>query len=169
MVKKIILVLILLPLLLWIFAPKKSLVYWGEKQWAAQGITVTGSAIHEHPFGLTIEHPVVYFKGAKVATAKAISLWSVLLYTHGEADAIRIDPAFKAFAPSQIGAVVLTHSVIAPLRAPVAINDPHFSGSGHIDLNTHVLQLLFPTLPKSSPLKRYLKQTKGGWTYERTF
>jgi hypothetical protein len=169
MVRKILLIIVLLPLLLWMLAPKKELFYLLEKQLATQGIVLSDGIMHEQLFGLTIEHPTLYFKGIKVATAHEISLWSVLVYTQGSIDAIAVDSSLQSYLPKKIEKVSMVHSVVAPKDVIVSIIDPVLAGDGNVAITQRKIHLLFPKLPPPSALTRYLKQTKGGWTYEQRF
>jgi len=169
MVKKILVVLILIPLFVLVFAPKKELLFWAEKQWAAQGIVLADGAISENLFGVTVDHPSLYFKGAKVATIEHLSLWSLLVYSKGSADGVVFDPAFASYVAPGIGHVTLSHSIVNPLAVSLRLDDRALPGTGEIDLKQRRITLHFDTLPKKSPIKRYLKKTKGGWVYAQKF
>jgi hypothetical protein len=169
MVKKILLVLILLPFLILLFAPKKELLFLLEKRLATQGIVIGDGRVDETPIGLTIEHPVLYYKGIKIATAETISLWSLLLYTHGSIQGIHIDPPVQSYLSKRIEGITLTHSIINPIHVPVNIAGKALAGSGDVNLKSRTLQLQLTHIPKSNTLTRYLKKTKGGWIYEQRF
>ena len=169
MVKKIILIIVLLPILLWVLSPKKELLYLLEKQLAKQGVVLSDGTIREHPFGLTIEHPSLYFKGIKVATADTISFWSVLAYTQGTIDTVAFDPSLHSYLPEKIEKVLLVHNVLDPNTAVLSIIDSAFTGEGSVEIMARKVHMLFPTLSDKSALTRYLKHTKGGWTYEQRF
>jgi hypothetical protein len=169
MVKKILLVIVLLPFLILMLSPKKEIFYLFEKQLANQGIIVSDGVISEHPFGLTIEHPALYFKGAKVATAKEITLWSVLAYTRGSIEGLVVDPSLKKYLPENVDRISLVHSIASPFVVPVTLRDKTYGGEGEIRLKERILKIRLPHLPAKSPMMRYLKHTKGGWTYEQRF
>jgi hypothetical protein len=169
MVKKILLVLIVLPFLVLFFMPKKELYYLLEKQLGAQGIVIGDGKVDESPIGLTVEHPALYYKGIKIATAKKISLWSLLLYTQGSIEGVRFDPSVQSYLPKEIESATLTHHVINPIHLPVAITGKTLTGDGDVDLKMRTLKFLFTHVPKQSAMTRYMKQTKGGWIYEQRF
>ena len=169
MVKKILLVVVLLPFLILMLSPKKEIFYLFEKQLADRGIVISDGTISEHPFGLTIEHPALYFKGAKVATAREITLWSVLAYTRGSIDGLVTDPSLKNYLPEKVDKISVVHSIASPFIAPVTLQDTSYGGEGEIRLKERRLKIRFPHLPAKSPMTRYLKHTKGGWTYEQRF
>jgi len=169
MVKKIIVAVLLLPILLWMFAPKKELLFLLEKRLAEQGIVLADGTLYEHPFGLTIEHPVLFFKGVRVASVDTVSVWSVLFYTRGRIDSLTIDPSLQTYFPEKIDAVSLVHTVVNPLKISVALTGSSLAAEGEIDLRKHAVRMMFPKLTNKNVLKRYLKQTKGGWIYEQQF
>jgi len=169
MVKKILLVIILLPFLILALSPKKALLYQWEKQLAIRGIKLADGVIRTHPFGITIDHPSVYVKGIKVATIKHISLWSALFYTRGTIDGIKFDEAMEAYLPPKLAHVSLVHSVIEPTHVRLAVTDKAFPGDGDVDLRQRAFKMRFVTLPKNTPIAKYLKHGKGGWVYEQQF
>jgi hypothetical protein len=169
MVKKILLVSILLPLLLLVFAPKKELFYLLQRRLAQQGITVSGGTIHENPLGLSIEHPSVYFKGIKVADIQSITLWSLLVYSRGSIDGITFDPSLRSFLPAGVQRVSAVHSLLKPTHIRLSLRDPKQQGDGDIDISKRILRFVFTKLPSDTPLKEYLKSNKGGWDYEQRF
>jgi len=169
MVKKIILLIVLVPFLIWILAPKKELFYLLEKRLADQGIVISDGTVHENLFGLTIEHPALYFKGIKVATADEITLWSVLVYTRGTIRTLVFDATLKAYLPGKIDEVSIVHTVGDPFTVPITVTGTPLAGEGEIDLKERTIEIRFPHLPPKSALARYLKHTKGGWAYEQHF
>ena len=169
MVKKILISLILLPFLILFFAPKKELYYLLEHRLKDQGVVVADERISESPVGLTLEHPALYFKGAHVADAQGLSLWSVLLFGRATLENIHIDPAFKRYAPSRLARSTLTFSLLHPTRLELTLTDPAMSGEGEIDLKTRRITLRISKMPNNSPLKQYFKHSKGGWVYETNY
>jgi len=169
MVKKILLALILLPFLVLLLAPKTELYHLLEKRLAAQDIVISGEQIHTTPIGVRLEHPTFYVKGIPVATAQSVSLWSLLLYSRMDVEGLVFDPSLKNYVPSSVHSITLVHSVIDPLHIQGTLTDPTMTGTGTIDLTGRSATLQVSKLPASSPLKRYLKHTKGGWLYESTF
>jgi len=167
MVKKILLVLVLLPFLVLALSPKKELFYLLEKRLANQGIVLSGGTMDAGIFGLSVEHPTVYFKGIKVATVDELSIVSVLFWTRVSAERIVVDSALHAYAPPKIDRVQIHHQLLAPTEAAITIDDPQFGGTGSLDLSQRHLRVLFPKLPAGAPAARYLKRTKGGWVYEQ--
>ncbi len=169
MVKKILLVLILLPFLVLLLAPKTELYYLLEKRLAAQDIVISGERIQTTPIGLKLEHPTFYVKGIPVATARSVSLWSLLFYSRMEVDGLVFDPSLRNFVPPSVQTLALAYTVMDPLHVRGDLADPKMTGSGTVDLKDRALSLKLGKLPDRSPLKRYLKHTKGGWIYERKF
>ena len=169
MVKKILLVIILLPFLILALSPKKELLYQLEKQLATRGIKLADGVVSTHLFGLSIDHPSVYVKGIKVATIKHVSLWSALLYTLGTIEEIKFDPAMAAYLPPKFAHISLVHSVIEPTHVRLSVTDKAFPGDGDVNLRKRTFRMRFVTLPKDTPIAKYLKHGKGGWVYEQQF
>ncbi len=169
MVKKILIVLLLLPFLLLVFAPKKELFYLLQKQLASQGVKISGGEISENPIGLNIEHPSIYFKGVKIADIDHISLWTLLAYTHGSIGKIVFDPALKSFVPPKMENISFDHIVTKPMQISVSVNDKEYIGNGAIDLKGKAVRFHFGKIPSKSPLASRLKSNKGGWDYEQRF
>ncbi len=169
MVKKIATVLVILPLLILLLAPKKEMVYLVEKQLATQGVRLGNAHIVPTLLGVTLEHPTLYVKGIPVATVQRLSLWTALVYTEIRIEGIHFDASLQAYLPKQIDRVRIKHSLLQPTRLPIAIDDAHHNGHGEVKLGERKLVIRMHTLPKDSPLKRYLKHTKEGWIYAKRF
>ena len=169
MVKKTLISIILIPLLILMFSPKKELLFLLEKRLATQGIVLADGQVETHPFGLTIDHPSIYVKGIKVATLRHLSLWSALFYTQGSIEGITFDPSLKSYFPAHIAHVTLVHSVVDPLQVQLSVEDPAVQGEGSVHLKKQALSFRFTKLPKEISTARYLKHTKGGWVYAQQF
>ena len=169
MVKKILLFLVVLPWLLWAFAPKKELYYLLEQRLARQDIVLSGEALSETPVGLSIDHATLYTKGVRIAAIEHISLWSLLLYTHGSVEQVRLDASLARMLPPSVRKATATHSVLAPTTIALRIDDPKLAATGTIDLRTRTLRLVFAKAPAAEMLTRKMKQTKKGWVYEQRF
>jgi len=169
MVKKTVISIILLPLLILVFSPKKELLFLLEKRLATQSIVLADGQVKTHPFGLTIDHPSVYVKGIKIATLRHLSLWSVLFYTQGSIEGITFDPSLKSYLPASIAHATLVHSVVDPLQVQLSVEAPTVQGKGSIHLKKRTLSFRFTKLPKGISTTRYLKHTKGGWVYAQQF
>jgi hypothetical protein len=167
MVKKILLMVILVPVLILVLAPKKELWYLAEQQLKAQGLVISGEAIDDQLFGLKLRHPTIYFKGAKIATADSMTIWSVFVYTRATIDKIVVDDSLGAYLPASIDAVTITHTVSRPTRAAIRIEGETLAGEGYADGKKHLLHVRFGTVPPHSMLTRMLKKTEGGWVYEQ--
>jgi len=169
MVKKILLFVVVLPWLLWAFAPKKELYYLLEKRLADRGVVLAGEELRETPVGLTVSHAVLYVKGVQVAAIEKASVWSLLLYSRGAVTRITLDPSLKRMLPEAIQQVAVTHSVLHPSILYLHIDDPQMTASGTIDLRTRALRLSFAKAPASELLRRRLKKNGEGWVYEQRF
>jgi len=169
MVKNILIAIILFPFVFLAFAPKKSLLYMAEDKLAPVGVHIADSEIGTNPFGITMEHPSIYFKGIKVATVERISLWTLWVYTDLKVDNISIDATLKAYLPGSIDHISVKHSITDPKQIKITIEDKDLHGQGTVDLSLREIHLLFDKLPSSSPLKAHMKKAQGGWIYEQQF
>jgi hypothetical protein len=169
MVKKILLIVVLLPFLILALSPKKELVFLLENRLAEQGIVIADGMVSETLFSVTIEHPVLYYKGVKVATAGSISLWSALLYTQGTINDVIFDASLTAYLPAKLEQISLVHTVAKPINVAIVLTDKALPGEGDVNLKDRSLHLQFSKMPRESSWARYLKKTKGGWTYEQRF
>ncbi len=169
MVKKILIVLVLLPFLLLTFAPKKELFFMLQKQLAQQGISISGGDISENPIGLQIKHSSLFFKGVKVADIDKLSLWTLLVYSCSSIDKVSFDPSLKSFVPAKIENISLVHNVINPTKISISVNDKEYKGKGAVDLRGKTIHFRFSKVPSKSPILVHLKSNKGGWDYEQRF
>jgi len=169
MVKKILLFIVVLPWLLWAFAPRKELYYLLERYLNRQSVVLSGEALRQTPVGLSVDHATLYVKGVRVAEIGHISLWSLLLYTRGDVENIRLDASLARMLPSAVRRATATHSVLQPMTIVLRIDDPNLAASGTIDLRTRTIRLVFANAPSSEMLTRTMKQTKEGWVYEQRF
>jgi len=167
MVRNAVILLILLPLLTVLLMPKKELYYLLEKRLEAQNIVISGEQLQENLLGLTIEHPTLYLGGAPLATAKEISLWSLLFYT-------KIDFTDLVVAeglPTAVNAkrLHLTHSVLSPLKVILTGESSLGMLDGEIQLKARMLRLNATKGGENKAFARYLKKSEKGWVYESKF
>ncbi len=169
MVKKVLLFVVVLPWLLWAFAPKKELYYLLEERLADRGVVLAGEQLRETPVGLSVLHAEVYVKGVKVAAIEKMSVWSLLLYGQGAATRITLDPSFRQMLPEAVRHLTVTHSVLHPAILYLDIEDPQMTASGTVDLRTRAVRLTFAKAPSSELLRRRVKKSGEGWVYEQRF
>ena len=167
MVRNAIILLILFPLVVMFFMPKKELYYLLEKQLEAQNIVISDEVLTEGPLSLRIEHPVLYFSGVPLATAKQITLWSLLFYTKADFEDLVIAEGLAGEV--SVGALTAIHALPAPLK--VRINGESSLGAleGHVFLRERRLYLDVPKGGQNKMLSKYLKKGEKGWYYESKF
>jgi len=166
-VKQMLLILILLPLAIVLFMPKKELYYLLEQRLAQKHIMITDESLREGPFSLTILHPVVRFNGAPVAHAERITLWSLLLYSKADIKAVAVAEGL----PTEVNASRMTaiHSILSPLRMRIEGQSSLGSVEGALDLQGRRLHLELAEGGNNQALSAYLKKGEKGWYYESRF
>jgi len=166
-VRNILLLLLVLPLLVVLLMPKKELYYLLEQKLEGQNIVISGEALQENLLGLTVEHPTFYLGGAPVATAKEISLWSMLFYTQADFDDLRIAEGLPtAFEVQRLRAV---HSVLSPFKVSVSGESSLGTLHGEVQLKARMVHIQIAKDGDIKAMARYLKKHKEGWVYESKF
>ncbi len=167
MVRNSVILLIVLPLLIMFLMPKKELYYLLEKRLEAQNIVISGEKLQENFLGLTVAHPTFYLGGAPLATAKDISLWSLLFYTKMDVtDLVVAEGLPAALSAKTVG---LTHSVLSPLKAILAGESSLGLLNGEIQLKARTLRLNSTKGGENRAFAKYLKKSEKGWVYESKF
>ena len=167
MVKNSLILIVLLLLALVVFMPKKELYYQLEKQLEAQNIVISGETLNEGLVSLTVEHPVFYLGGAQIATAKQITLWSLLLYTKAEIEEMQIAEGLPTALSLQ--QAIATHSVIAPLQVKIEAESSLGGIAGEVLLQERSLHLELADMQENRAFTKYLKKGEKGWYYESQF
>lgn len=167
MVRNMVILLIALPLLAMLFMPKKELYYLLEKRLSEQNIVISGEALREDLFGLTVKHPTLYLRGAPVAAAKEISLWSLWVYTKADL----LDLQIAKGLPSELSVERLTavHSIGSPLEVRLEGKSSLGALRGKIQLKTRRIHLDIAKGGENKAFARYLKKSEKGWVYESGF
>jgi len=167
MVRNTVVLLIVLPLLVIFLMPKKELYYLLEKKLEMQNIVISGEDVHENLLGLTVEHPTFYLGGAPVATAREISLWSVLFYTKVDFHDLSIAEGLPTAL--DVKSFSATHSMLSPLMVLLRGESTLGALGGEIQLKARKLRLTIAKGGENSALSRYLKKSEKGWAYESKF
>lgn len=167
MVKKSVVLLIMLPFLVVLLMPKKELYYLLEKKLEMQNIVISGEDIQENLLGLTIAHPTIYLGGAPVATAKDISLWSMIFYTKASIRDLVIAEGLPT--AMHVKSFHATHTVLAPLIVTLKGESTLGALQGEVQLKARKLHLTVAKGGENRTLARYLKKSKEGWVYESKF
>ena len=167
MVRNSVILLLLLPLLAMLLMPKKELYYLLDKKLEAQNIIISGEVLLENPLGLTVEHPTFYLGGAPIATAKEISLWSILFYT--KADFLNLVIAKGMPTALDIERLDAQHFILSPLKVTLAGESSLGSLDGEVQLRARTLHLNIAKGGENSALSKYLKKSEKGWVYESKF
>ena len=169
MVKKVFLTVLLVWIALIVMMPKQELYYKLEQELKNEGLVISGEVIDEGWFSLALEHPGIYYKGIKVATAEELSLFTLLVYSKASLSGLKIDSSLKRYAPEQIDEAVITHTVITPTEVGIQTSGIFGEASGMADLDERSLTLTFDEKKGLGMLSSKLKQGEEGWIYETSF
>ena len=166
-VKQIVIVLILLPFAVMFFMPKKELYYLLEKKLHKQNIMISGEVLEEGILSLTVEHPVLSFSGASLATAKSITLWSILFYSKADFEGLVVAEGLPT--KFSIKELTATHSVLSPMKIAIAGESSLGTVQGQVNLGTQTVHLDLSKGGSNKAISKYLKKSKKGWYYESKF
>lgn len=167
MVRNTAILLILLPLVVVLFMPKRELYYLLEKKLYEKNIVISGEKLDEEFLGLTVEHPIFYLNGAAVASARKISLWSILFYTKVDFHDLKIAEGLPMAL--DIGVLDTSHSVLSPLQATFSGESSLGKIDGEVQLQTRIIHLNISEGGKKRAFAKYLKKSEKGWVYESKF
>jgi len=168
-VKKILLSLVLIWIAVLIFMPKESLYFTLEKRLAKEGVEISEGEINGGILTLTLEHPVIYLHGIKVAEFDRIEFFTLLLYTTVKASGMKLDSALKRYLPEEAEKIRLRYQLLQPFTLSLSGNASFGSFSGRIDLKAHRIHVDIADPAKLGILKQQLKKGKEGWYYETSF
>ena len=167
MVKNIVIFLILLPLVVVVFAPKKELYFLLEKRLYEKNIVISNEELDEGWLGLTIVNPDIYYNGAIIATAEKIELWSLLLYT--KVDFINLKIAEGLPTEASIQSVNVVHSILDPMNIKIDALSSLGSIEGRVSLSDRKVRLDIAKDGNIKAFAKYLKRDKKGRYYESKF
>ncbi len=167
MVRNILIILLLLPLAVMIFMPKKELYYLMEHKLKEQNIVISGETLKEGLLSLTIENPVVYIGGAPLAKAEKITLWSLLVYTRLDARELLVAEGLPAELKFQ--SVGARYSIVSPTNIYLEGLGSLGTIEGNVDLLDRTVQIVIPEDAEVAALSKYLKKGDKGWVYESKF
>jgi len=167
MVKNIIIVMILLPLFAIMLMPKKEIYYKLEEQLKQKSIVISNEKLKDTLFGLTIEHPEIYFNGAKVARAESIEIWSLLAYTDIDIVGAKIVEGMPIHA--DITSANIKHTILSPLNLELEADTSLGGINGDISLMDRTVSIAIDNNGSKKGFEKYLKKGKEGWKYESRF
>jgi len=165
MVKKILFTLLLLWFALILFMPKEELYFGMERALAKQGVEINEGTIKEGMFTLVLKDVSVYVEGVKVATAKRISLFTLLAYNKVKVEEFRTDSGLRSIFSLYLEKSVLSHSLLNPMRVYFKARGDIGEVSGDISLREHKARFIFSDEKKIRSLKKFLKKDEKGWYY----
>ncbi len=168
-VKKVLFFLVLIWLGIVLFMPKVSLYFTLEKALAKEGVEINEKRIDEGLFTLTIEEPVIYVHGIRVAKLSRIRFFTLLFYTRAAAENMEVDSSLKQYVPEKITGISLTHQVFRPLVLSVRAEGDFGNAEGTVDMAVRKVHINVADSKKLGMLKKTLKKGKDGWYYETSF
>ncbi len=138
-----------------------------EKKLSTQNIVIAGETLEEGALSLTIEHPVFYFGGAPIATAKDIRLWSLLVYTKAEATELLVAEGLAT--ETSIAELYAEHSILSPLKIQIAGESSLGTLDGEIKLDERYIRINMSKGSTNRTFRKILKKSEKGWYYESKF
>ena len=167
-VKNSLIILLILPILIVFFMPKKELYYLLEQKLKAENIVISGEVLVEGPLSLTVEHPVFFLGGAPVASAKKITLWSILFYSKASTEALLLAEGLAEEV--SVAELKASHSLLSPWKVSLSGKGSLGEMKGELMLKERQIHLSLSKGGENKALSKYLKKDKkGGWQYESKF
>jgi hypothetical protein len=169
MVKKIIAVLLLLPIFLLLFAPKEELYYLLESELEKNDIVISNEKFSNTLFGLTITDADIYIKGINMAKIKSLNLNLFLLYNNLTIESIETDRGIHNIVPKSIDSITATFSILKPYKIAVESIGSFGSTVGGYYINQNKLFFRLKEKKNISSFKKFLKKDIEGLYYEKFF
>jgi hypothetical protein len=169
MVKKIIAVLLLLPIFLLLFAPKEELYYLLESELEKNDIVISNEKFSNTLFGLTITDADIYIKGINMAKIKSLNLNLFLLYNNLTIESIETDRGIHNIVPKSIDSITATFSILKPYKIAVESIGSFGSTVGGYYIGKNKLFFRLKEEKNISSFKKFLKKDTEGLYYEKFF
>ena len=169
MVKKTVIAFFILWLAVLLFMPKQELYYKLEHILVKEGIKINEEKIEEGVFSLTLKNADLYVKGIKVASAKKVTLFTLLFYTKIEVTELFLDDSLKNMAPQHTQYAVFTHSLLSPMYLSIYAKGSFGIVSGEANLKARTVHVDFDEAKEIGMIKQMLTKGKTGWYYETSF
>lgn len=167
MVKNAIIILILVPLAIIFFAPKRELYYMLEQKLQDSNIVISGEEISTGILGVDIGHPTVYISGMPMAKATNIDIWSIFYYTKmGASDVLVAEDL-----PQQVSLenVNMSNMIVTPFDLSVDGVSSIGPLNGNLDLSNRFVRIDIDAQSAPKSLGMFLKKGEEGIYYESNF
>ncbi len=169
MVKKMVIAIVLFWLAFLLFMPKVHLYYLMEKVAVRQGVKINESAIEEKPFGLSLSGVQVYYRGIPLVKIEKADLMTLLLYNRLEATRFAFDALVKEKFPASLERVVVSYSVIDPLRIHISGVGSFGVFTGKYDLRSRKVHIDIVPSKQIGAVAKLFHKGKKGYYYEASF
>jgi len=167
MVKNIIIILILVPLAIVFFAPKRELYYLIEHKLQESNIVISGEEIDTGILGLDVNHPTFYVSGMPMAKANSLDVWSILYYTNFSAnDVVVAEDLPQEVKLEEVG---LSNMLIMPFDLDISGISSLGNLNGNLDLSDRFVRVNIDAQKVPKSLSMFLKKGEEGVYYESNF
>ena len=167
MVRNIIIILILVPLAIVFFAPKRELYYLMEQKLQDSNIIISSEQLDTTPLGIDASHPVFYASGMPVATAEGFNIWSILFTTHFNARGVKIAEGFpQELVADKLG---ISNMIFTPFDLSIDGVSSLGNLNGNINLGDRVVRIDVDTKKVPKYYNSYFKKSDEGVYYESNF
>ena len=174
--KKIVKFLLFITLFLfsfWAFFPKEQLYYFLENKLEKKKLVISNEILKEDIFSLNIKEAKIYFESINVSKVKEFSFKSYIFYSKIEISNIVLIDTFNNFAPSPIEDLLITHSLLNPMKIDIKSHGLFGELNGEIDLLSRVLKIELKQSnvmqSKYSNIIKNMRFEEGRYIYEYKF
>jgi len=172
MVKKIFFGSFLFLLFLILLAPKQELYYKLEHELKKEDIIISDEEFRENPFGFTITHANIYYKGLRVANFELLDLKIFYLYDRLEVNSIKVDKAIRELVKDgipidSIDNLVIKFSILKPYKVSLEANGSFGDAVGGLYFNPNRIFIRIVNPKKIAPIRQFLQKDEKGLYYEK--
>jgi len=169
MVKKILALILLLPIFLVILSPKEELYYLLESELEKNDIVISNEKFTDTLFGLTISDADIYIKGINMAKIKSLNLNIFFLYNRLTIENIQTDKGIHNVVPKSIESITATFSILKPYKIAVESVGSFGSTIGGYYIGKNKLFFRIKEKKNISSFQKFLKKDEEGLYYEKFF
>ena len=167
MVKNIIIVLILIPLAIIFFAPKRELYYLLEQKLQEKNIIISSEELETTLLGINVSHPTFFASGVPVAKAAGFSIWSLMYSTNFNAEEVKVAEGFpQEITVDELG---ISNTIIAPFDLSISGASSLGNLDGEVNLNDKTIHLAIDQKEVPKYYSNYFKKSEQGAYYESNF
>ena len=146
---------------LYVFMPKKNIVFFIQKELSKYNVYINTS-IHTDLFSVTLANSEVFYKGMDLASVKKIKIYPFVFYNK-----INIDNVTLNIGNYKIKKIYVTYSVLSPKKAVIKLFSDKIAANGYIDIFNKKIYLRFTKTDNT--LSRFLKKDKKGYFFNAKY